>query len=275
MLVRLTSALVAACLLFSAAAQAQSSDLRRLTLRNDILGWEGVGRLDLDGRGFCTGVLVASDLVMTAAHCLFDTETLERIQPESVTFRAGVRDGEAIAERQGKRAVAHAGFDPKSGLGPERVQFDVALLQLATPISIADADPFRVDTLDARNPEVSVVSYGVGRAESPSRQGKCTVTGRGSGMIGFDCDVTFGSSGAPVFQRREDRMRIVSLVAAGAQQDGRKITVGMELPRVFAELRSALRSGTGVWPADGGIETRRMSVTTGSRPENGSRFLRP
>jgi protease YdgD len=256
-------------------ATAQSADLKRLTLRNDILGWEGVGRLDLGDRGFCTGVLVASDIVMTAAHCLFDPQSKERIAPETITFRAGVRDGVAVAERRGRRAVAHPGFNPLSGMGENRVQFDVGLLQLSAPISTTDADPFAVDVLDSRNSEVSVVSYGVGRAETPSRQGKCQVTGRTAGMIGFDCNVTFGSSGAPIFQRRNGKLRVVSLISAGARQADQRITVGMELPDLFTDLRGALRSGQGVWPQTGVVRTRRLSVSEGAPTDSGARFLKP
>ena len=32
--------------------------------------WQAVGRIDT-GPGFCTGTLIAADLVLTAAHCLF------------------------------------------------------------------------------------------------------------------------------------------------------------------------------------------------------------
>ncbi len=263
------------CLGLSGSAMAQSADLKRLTLRNDLLGWEAVGRLDVGGNGFCTGVLVEVDVVMTAAHCLFDTETKERIAPENVVFRAGLRDGQAVAERIGRRAVAHPGYDPASQNGPMRVRHDVALIQLSDPVSTTDANPFRVDAIANDNTEVSILSYAVNRSEALSREGSCEVTGREAGMIGFDCNVSFGSSGAPVFQHRNGQFRIVSLISSGAMQGDREITVGMELPTLYADLRNAFRTGDGVWPEAGEIRTRRLSVTQGNRTEGGARFLRP
>ena len=44
--------------------------LVKLGDRDDLLGWEAVGRLDQEGVGFCTGTLIAPDLVLTAAHCV-------------------------------------------------------------------------------------------------------------------------------------------------------------------------------------------------------------
>ena len=75
---------------------ASNSDagLRRLTLRQDLLGFEAVGRLDFATGGFCTGVLVASDLVLTAGHCLRDAARLGHV--DGTRFRAGLRDGEAM-----------------------------------------------------------------------------------------------------------------------------------------------------------------------------------
>lgn len=254
---------------------AQSPELKRLTLRNDLLGWEAVGRLDLAGQGFCTGTLVASDMVLTAAHCLFDSETNAAIPPDRIVFRAGLRDGEAVSERTGRRAVVHHNYDQTEVNGPNRVRHDLALLQLSQPISTTDANPFSVDSLDPDTTDVSVLSYAVGRSDAPSREGRCAVTGRTSGMIGFDCDVTFGSSGAPVFQRRDGRIRIVSVISSGARQGDRDISVGMELPTLYADMRSALRTGQGVWPQTSEIQTRRLSVSSDDRMESGARFLRP
>ena len=73
------------------AARADTTPLKRLTLRSDLSGWEAVGRLDLGDRGFCTGVLVAPTLVLTAGHCLADAAREQRV--DHLTFRAGLTDG--------------------------------------------------------------------------------------------------------------------------------------------------------------------------------------
>ncbi|MFU8882009.1 MAG: S1 family peptidase, partial [Rhodobacterales bacterium] len=39
-------------------ASAQDTRLTRLDTGDQTRGWEAVGRLDIDGRGFCTGALI-------------------------------------------------------------------------------------------------------------------------------------------------------------------------------------------------------------------------
>jgi protease YdgD len=93
--------------------------------------------------------------------------------------------------------------------------------------------------------------------------------------VAFDCDVTFGSSGAPVFQERNGRMRIVSVISAVTDTEEGPVSLGMDLPAVYGALTAALRAGRGVWPEEGGA-TRRLTVGSGSSGEGGGvRFLKP
>lgn len=253
----------------AAPAMADNTGLDRLTLRSDLLGWEAVGRLDL-GDGFCTGVLVAPDLVLTAAHCLTEAKAAGRV--DQLTFRAGLRDGEAVAEAVLARAVMHPDYAPGAGVSAENIRYDVGLVQLATPIPAAVAAPFLVESLPKAGAAVSVVSYASGRAEAPARQAVCTVRGRQSGLLAFDCDVTFGASGAPVFDLANRRARIVSLVSSGGAGASGRIAFGMELPARVADLKHALRTGAGVFPEQG-FNARR--VTLGERGATGARFVRP
>ena len=57
--VAFTFGLLLATSFASAPAKAQDSGLKRLDTGEDSKGWEAVGRLDLAGKGFCTGALIA------------------------------------------------------------------------------------------------------------------------------------------------------------------------------------------------------------------------
>ncbi|SMH50109.1 serine protease [Maritimibacter sp. HL-12] len=261
--------LVSVGVALAAPALADNTGLDRLTLRSDLLGWEAVGRLDL-GDGFCTGVLVAPDLVLTAAHCLTTAQAEGRV--DRLRFRAGLRDGEAVAEAGVARAVMHPDYLPGVGVSAENIRHDVGLVQLATPIPAGVAAPFQVENLPRAGAAVSVVSYASGRAEAPARQAVCTVLGRQSELMAFDCDVTFGASGAPVFDLAGRRARIVSLISSGGVSGADAIAFGMELPARFADLKHALRTGAGVFP-ETTFGARR--VTVGERGATGARFVRP
>jgi len=248
------------------------SGLRRLTTRADVFGWEAVGRVDIGSEGFCTGVLLRPDIVLTAAHCLFE-ETGERNDPTSIVFRSGLRDGKSVAERKVARAVVHPAYDYQGEDKALQVRYDVALLQLSSPIPAATAAPYLVQSFDGLGGEVAVVSYARGREEALSQQRSCRVLGRRDGLIVFSCDVTFGSSGAPVFDMSGNRARIVSIISSVGRYNGQKVSFGMELPALVSDLYTAFRTGQGVLPVKS-VTPRRLQVGSGTRG-GGAKFVRP
>ena len=256
--------------------------MRRLTLRQDLLGWEAVGRVEIGRGGYCTGVLIAPDLVLTAAHCLYRDGT-GYVPPSTLRFRAGLSDGVALAESDVLRSVVHPDHDPGARDVVRRVRHDIGLLQLRTPVSLAVAAPFRTAALTAGAGALSVVSYGQGRDEAPSWDETCSVVGRGEGLIAFDCDVTFGSSGAPVFHRGAgQRATLVSLVSSGADADRGRFALGMALPGAVGELKAALGRGEGAVaagqvPAAGAAVPRRLvpAIGAASGAAGGAKFVRP
>ncbi|MGL6210698.1 MAG: trypsin-like serine peptidase [Paracoccaceae bacterium] len=246
---------------------AQDQPLVTLQTGSDSRGWEAVGRINLGDRGFCTGALIAPDLVLTAAHCLFDKETGARVPQEEIEFLAGWRYGRAVAYRGVRRAVAHPDYVFAGGDRMDRVAFDVALLQLDQPIRLPSVTPFLTDALPGTGDEVGVVSYAQDREEAPSLQQVCHVLERDPGVLVLSCSVDFGSSGAPIFVIRDGVAKVVSVVSAKAEVEGKSVALGTSLEEPLVALRAALATETG------GARVRVLSGG-GAKGAGGAKFVK-
>lgn len=268
---------VALALLTLAPAGAGTTALEPLTRRDQLLGFEAVGRVDLGRDGFCTGALISTTLVLTAAHCVWGKGGVP-VDPGEITFRAGYSEGVSIRDAAVARTVAHPAYVPDTPLSAGNLRHDVALLELAQPIPAAVAAPFSLRA-PGKGDEVSVVSYAIGRDEVLSWQRACTVLGRAEGLVAMDCDVSFGSSGAPVLDRSGARARIVSIISAGGPLDGKTVAYGMDLPEVVAELQDLLAKGRPLAEAAAGTEARpavrRLGIGDGHSRDIGARFVTP
>lgn len=263
-------ALLCVALGFAGPVGSQDTPLRALETGDDSRGWEAVGRLNFGTRGFCTGALIEPQLVLTAAHCLFDKESGARMEAHQIEFLAGWRNGRAAAYRGVRRAVIHPDYVFGGIDRLDRVAFDLALLELDQPIRLPSITPFGTDIQPKKGAEVEVVSYAMDRAEAPSLQEVCFVLGNQPGVLVLTCSVDFGSSGAPIFSVRDGVARVVSVVSAKAEVDGKKVALGTALEAPLAALRAELDSGEGALRRIPGS----VRVLSGNAP-GGAKFVKP
>lgn len=251
-------------LMMALPAMAQDTALESLLTGDQSKGWEAVGRLDLGNRGFCTASLIEDDVVLTAAHCLFDKETNVRVADADIRFLAGWRNGRAAAYRGVKASVAHPEYVFGGGDLIRRVPYDIALLKLDQPIRLPSLKPFSVAAAARGETQVGIVSYAHDRAEAPSLQQLCHVLDRATGVFVLSCTVDFGSSGAPIFDLSGPKPTIVSLVSAKAESAGRNVSLGVELGDELLFLRKKLDEQTG------GLGVGNVRILSG-----GAKFIKP
>jgi protease YdgD len=257
--------IVAFMMASATSATAQTKD--RLDRRDTLLGFEAVGRLD-SATGHCTAALITRDVILTAAHCVYD-------KGQAFTFHAGFRDGTVIATRTSTDIVIAQGYLDAQARDDRiaAISHDVALLRLASPIYETGANPYEIANTPVRGANLTLASYGQGRMAALTLERGCRLnTLYRNDVLGIDCDATFGSSGAPVFVNVHGRTRIMSIVSSGRQGvDGRPETLGIALSKLVPTLMTELRNKTSRSPVSPNI--RRLKI--GQKTTSGARFVRP
>jgi protease YdgD len=196
----------------------------RVILDTSAWPWAAVGRVNRETGGFCTGTLVASNLVLTAAHCLYDGRTGNRVAPGRLHFVGGYRRGGFVAHAVARAVFHPAAFSFSGPSGLRRAANDWALLVLAAPVATR---PIPVRSLSARNltalprDRLMRAGYSQDRPHLLSLHNGCGVSddvGGGPVMI-HTCDATRGDSGSPLIIMTDEGPFVVGVIM-GVTQSG-------------------------------------------------------
>ncbi len=180
--------------------------------------WNAIGRVNVAGyrrRGSCTGTLIASDQVVTAAHCLFDRRSGQPVPLGNIHFVAGQRRDRFLAHAKARCVRLANGHRFSKQPSMAAFRSDVAIIVLTQNLAIAP-----VPLAAATAPEVGTAlvhpSYGRDRPYLLSADSNCRVQGKSEGVLLTDCDTNFGGSGGPVLVRENGAFRLLAVMVGVA-----------------------------------------------------------
>ena len=197
--------------------------------------WSAIGKLNNSVGGSCTCTAVKQDLVLTAAHCIFNRRTGRFLQPGSLHLLFGYRRGEYTTHSRVTSYTLGPGYDPTNEMAT--MASDWAVLRLSEPLSAT----IRPLVLLDRNPEVGMrlmtASYGGVRPHVMTANTNCLLVGELPGsVLEHDCGVSRGSSGAPLLIIEKEAAEIVGVQVAIGKRNGSEVMLAASARAIRAYL---------------------------------------
>ncbi len=188
--------------------------------------WSAIGRVNRSTGGFCTGVAVGANQVLTAAHCLWNPRTQRFLPADSLHFLPGYRRGEFLTHARVVDFRISPDYSPPRPGAEIDIADDWALLSLDSDIE-AVTPPLPIVRMEAGANQILQAGYSQDKAHILTVHADCSVLGIGAGERIFfhDCDATRGDSGSPVLVRRGDRFAVIGIHIATTRRNGEVVGI--------------------------------------------------
>lgn len=178
----------------------------------DAAPYRAVGRLDSG----CTGTLIGHRLVLTAAHCVYDSAT-KNVKNSLKYFRPNLRAGQSP-----QKAWVETAWIASEAPEADRLK-DFAVLRLDRDLSQA------FPSMSVQDKEIATAnlpftaelvgySQDYNHGDDPSVAHNCAVRAVVDGKLFHDCDAASGISGAPLLAPVAGQMAIVGLAVSEYRQ---------------------------------------------------------
>jgi protease YdgD len=176
--------------------------------------WSAVGRLNVGGHSYCSAVLVADNLLLTAAHCLWYAPENRWWPASAVHFVPAYQGGEAPLHSLATRYVVAdcPAIDAVGCPKPHQPSADWAVVELAEPLGriagwiavggAASSDPIGRLGYRAETRHALTLDFG------------CSLLRRDDSLFTDDCGAVHGDSGGPVLAFQPDGPHLIGITIA-------------------------------------------------------------
>lgn len=96
--------------------------------------WSALGRVNLAGQGFCTGILIGPGQVLTQARCLYAGREGRWFRPQELHFIAAYQKDSYLADSKVADFTVAPGFNPQGGVSLANLTNNWAVVTLQQPI---------------------------------------------------------------------------------------------------------------------------------------------
>jgi protease YdgD len=183
--------------------------------------WSAIGALYNGSGSSCSGVIVARDKVVTAAHCVYNSRARRFLSADSLHFLAGYRSGRHLAHARVARYEIGSGYDPLQYR--ETIGADWVVLTLVDRLP-DEIVPLKLSRQSAPSgTRAAIAGYRQDRRHAMTADRDCELREPigGGRLVLHTCQGIGGYSGAPILVRGgSGEIEIAGIHIASDRGDG-------------------------------------------------------